>query len=131
MALGINGAAHRGALKATATDAAGTIAVVGAGLDIVYPDKRRDLAHKIVQHGLIVSEFPIGTSPKAQNSPRRNRIIRGLSLGCLVVEANMQSGSLITAKLALEKGRNVFAIPNSIHSPVQKVVIYSLSKVQN
>ncbi len=120
LALGIDGAAHRGALKATANNAAGTIAVVGTGLDIVYPAKHRDLAHKIVQRGLIISEFHLGTPSKAQNFPRRNRIISGLSLGCLVVEANVQSGSLITAKLALEQGREVFAIPGSIHSPVAK-----------
>ena len=120
LALGIDGAAHRGALKATAQNAAGTIAVVGTGLDIVYPAKHRDLAHKIVQRGLIISEFALGTPSKAQNFPRRNRIISGLSLGCLVVEANVQSGSLITAKLAAEQGREVFAIPGSIHSPVAK-----------
>lgn len=120
LALGIDGAAHRGALKATSSYAAGTIAVVGTGLDIVYPAKHRDLAHKIVQHGLIISEFTLGTPSRAQNFPRRNRIISGLSLGCLVVEANVQSGSLITAKLALEQGREVFAIPGSIHSPVAK-----------
>lgn len=120
LALGIDGAAHRGALKATSENSAGTIAVVGTGLDIVYPARHRDLAHKIVQRGLIISEFPLGTPSKAQNFPRRNRIISGLSLGCLVVEANVQSGSLITAKLAAEQGREVFAIPGSIHSPVAK-----------
>ncbi len=120
LALGIDGAAHRGALKASAENSAGTIAVVGTGLDIVYPARHRDLAHKIVQRGLIISEFPLGTPSKAQNFPRRNRIISGLSLGCLVVEANVQSGSLITAKLAAEQGREVFAIPGSIHSPVAK-----------
>ncbi len=120
LALGIDGAAHRGALKATAKNSAGTIAVVGTGLDIVYPARHRDLAHKIVQNGVIISEFPLGTPSKAQNFPRRNRIISGLSLGCLVVEANVQSGSLITAKLAAEQGREVFAIPGSIHSPVAK-----------
>lgn len=120
LALGIDGASHRGALKATAENSAGTIAVVGTGLDIVYPARHLDLAHKIVQKGLIISEFPLGTPSKAQNFPRRNRIISGLSLGCLVVEANVQSGSLITAKLAAEQGREVFAIPGSIHSPVAK-----------
>ena len=120
LALGIDGAAHRGALKATSENKAGTIAVVGTGLDIVYPARHRDLAHKIVQNGLIISEFPLGTPSKAQNFPRRNRIISGISLGCLVVEANVQSGSLITAKLAAEQGREVFAIPGSIHSPVAK-----------
>ncbi len=121
MALGIDGAAHRGALKAQSIKGAGsTIAVVGTGLDIVYPSKHRDLAHAIVNQGLMISEFIIGTPSKPQNFPRRNRIISGLSLGCLVVEANVQSGSLITARLATEQGREVFAIPGSIHSPVAK-----------
>ena len=116
MALGIDGAAHRGALKSNGA----TIAVVGTGLDIVYPARHRDLAHKIAERGLIISEFPLGTPSKAQNFPRRNRLISGLSLGCLVVEANIDSGSLITARLSIEQGREVFAIPGSIHSPVSK-----------
>jgi DNA processing protein len=116
LALGIDGAAHCGALRVNGA----TIAVVGTGLDIVYPAKHRDLAHQIVQNGLIISEFDLGTPSKPQNFPKRNRIISGLSLGCLVVEANLQSGSQITARLATEQGREVFAIPGSIHSPMSK-----------
>ncbi len=116
LALGIDGAAHRGALKANGA----TIAVVGTGLDIVYPAKHRDLAHQIAERGLIISEFALGTPSKPQNFPKRNRIISGLSQGCLVVEANLQSGSQITARLAAEQGREVFAIPGSIHSPMAK-----------
>lgn len=116
LALGIDGAAHRGALQGRC----GTVAVVGTGLDIVYPARHRDLAHQIVEHGALVSEYPLGTPSRPQNFPRRNRIISGLGRGCLVVEANLQSGSLITARLAAEQGREVFAIPGSIHSPVAK-----------
>ena len=117
MALGIDGAAHRGALK---NKEGKTIAVVGTGLDIVYPAQHRELAHQIVDQGLVISEFPIGTPSRPQNFPRRNRMISGLSLGCLVVEANTKSGSLMTAKLAADQGREVFAIPGSIHSPLSK-----------
>lgn len=117
LALGIDGAVHRGALK---NKNGKTIAVVGTGLDIVYPAKHRELAHKIVGQGLVISELAIGTPSRPQNFPRRNRIISGLSLGCLVVEANTQSGSLMTAKYATEQGREVFAIPGSIHSPMSK-----------
>jgi len=113
MALGIDGAAHSGALAASA----GTIAVVGTGLDRVYPRAHRALAHQIAERGLMVSEFELGTESLAANFPQRNRIIAGLSLGSLVVEAALESGSLITARFAVEAGRDVFAIPGSIHSP--------------
>lgn len=124
MALGIDGAAHRGALQG----ASSSIAVVGTGLDIVYPARHRDLAHELAQRGALVSEFAIGTPSKAQNFPRRNRIISGLSQGCLVVEAALQSGSLITARLAAEQGRDVFAIPGSIHSPLAKGCHYLIKQ---
>ncbi len=118
LALGVDGAAHEGALAAVAAGAArpSTVAVVGTGLDRVYPKRHLALARRIAQHGLIISEYPIGTPPIAANFPRRNRIISGLSHGTLVVEAALQSGSLITARLAAEQGREVFAIPGSIHS---------------
>jgi DNA processing protein len=116
MALGVDGAAHTGAL-----DAGGpTIAVVGTGLDRVYPSRHRALAHRIAQSGLVVSEFVLGTSPTAVNFPKRNRIIAGLSQGTLVVEAALASGSLITARLAVDMGREVFAIPGSIHATQSK-----------
>ncbi|TAJ80943.1 MAG: DNA-protecting protein DprA [Gallionellaceae bacterium] len=116
MAHGIDAAAHLGGLRG----AGSSIAVVGTGLDKVYPSANRELAHQLAQNGVIVSEFPLGTPPLPANFPRRNRIISGLSLGCLVVEASLQSGSLITARMALEQGREVFAIPGSIHSPQSK-----------
>jgi DNA processing protein len=117
LALGVDGAAHEGALEGAAAEAMATIAVVGTGLDRVYPARHRALAHRIAERGAIVSEYPIGTPPLPQNFPRRNRLISGLSLGTLVVEAAVQSGSLITARLAAEQGKEVFAIPGSIHSP--------------
>ncbi|MEO6033075.1 MAG: DNA-processing protein DprA [Burkholderiaceae bacterium] len=113
MALGIDAAAHEGGLAG----AASTVAVVGTGLDRVYPRRHRNLAHRIAAQGLIVSEYSLGTPPLAAHFPLRNRIIAGLTRGTLVVEAALQSGSLITARLASEAGRDVFAIPGSIHSP--------------
>lgn len=119
LALGIDGAAHEGALDASEAGAeGGTIAVVGTGLDRVYPKRHHALAHRMTHGaGLMLSEFAIGTPPLPLHFPRRNRIIAGLTLGTLVVEAAVQSGSLITARMAVECGREVFAIPGSIHSP--------------
>jgi len=98
------------------------LTLVATGLDRVYPRRHRDLAHRIAEHGLIASEFALGTPPLQENFPIRNRIIAGLARGTLVVEAALQSGSLITARLALEAGRDVFAIPGSIHSPQSRGV---------
>ncbi|HIM54884.1 MAG TPA: DNA-protecting protein DprA [Gammaproteobacteria bacterium] len=116
MASGIDASAHIGALEADQL----TIAVCGTGLDRIYPAKHKSLAHQISTRGALVSEFSIGTSPIANNFPRRNRIISGLSLGTLVVEASIKSGTMITAKLAADQGKEVFAIPSSIHNPLSQ-----------
>lgn len=113
MASGIDRYVHLGALAGQC----GTIGVIGTGMDMCYPASNKDLFEQVRKEGLLISEFPLQTSPLAQNFPRRNRIIAGLSLGCLVVEATVDSGSLITANLALEMGRDVMAIPGSIHNP--------------
>jgi DNA processing protein len=116
LAAGIDAAAHRGALQVDGP----TIAVIGTGIDRIYPASNETLARAIAAHGVILSEFALGTPPLPANFPRRNRLIAGLAQGCLVVEAARQSGSLITARLAAEAGREVFAIPGSIHSPQSK-----------
>lgn len=124
LALGVDGAAHEGALDAAESlaDPAGlaTIAVIGTGIDRVYPRRHRDLARRIAANGLIVSEYPLGTGPLPGNFPKRNRLIAGLSRGTLVVEAALRSGSLITARLAAEQGKEVFAMPGSIHNPLAR-----------
>ncbi len=116
LALGIDGAAHEGALAGGGDTGLVTIAVVGTGLDRVYPKSHLNLAHRIAANGLLLSEYPLGTPPLSSNFPKRNRIISGLCKGTLVVEAALKSGSLITARMAVEQGKDVFAIPGSIHS---------------
>ncbi len=116
MALGVDAQAHQSALAVKGK----TIAVLGTGLDIVYPSRNQKLAHQIAEHGALISEFPIGTKPHAHNFPRRNRIISGLSLGTLVIEASLKSGTLITARQTMEINRPVMAIPGSIHNPLAK-----------
>ena len=120
LASGIDGAAHEGALEGATPGHLATIAVVGTGLDQVYPRRHQALAERILQRGLIISEYPLGTPPLPHHFPRRNRIISALSHGTLVVEAALKSGSLITALCAVEQGREVFAIPGSIHSPLSR-----------
>lgn len=117
MALGIDAAAHEGAMRG---GAGSTVAVIGTGADIVYPARNRALAHRIAEEGCILSEYPLGMPAIASNFPRRNRLISGLARGVLVIEAAAQSGSLITARMAAEQGRDVFAVPGSIHSPLSK-----------
>jgi len=116
LALGADTAAHRGGMAG----ASSSVAVLGTGADIIYPARNRALAHELAEHGALVTEFALGSRALAGNFPRRNRLISGLALGCLVVEAAADSGSLITARLAAEQGREVFAIPGSIHSPLAK-----------
>jgi DNA processing protein len=116
LALGIDAAAHRGGLAGPSS----TLAVLGTGIDVIYPQRNAELAAEIARRGLLLSEFPLGTAAVAHNFPRRNRLISGLGRGCLVVEAAVASGSLITARLAADQGRDVFAIPGSIHSPLSK-----------
>ncbi len=116
LALGIDAAAHEGALQGTGS----TVAVVGTGADLFYPTRNRALAERIARDGCMVSEFALGTPPNPGNFPRRNRIISGLSAGVLVVEAAEKSGSLITARVAGEQGRELFAMPGSIHAPLAK-----------
>ncbi|MEY3762736.1 MAG: hypothetical protein RL281_1341 [Pseudomonadota bacterium] len=121
LALGVDTAAHQGALKGGSPHhSLHTVAVVGTGLDRVYPHQNHALALKIAAHGLLISEYPLNTPPLTSNFPQRNRLIAGLSQGCLVVEAAARSGSLITAKQALDLGKEVFAIPGSIHTTVSK-----------
>ncbi|MVW71425.1 DNA-processing protein DprA [Bordetella sp. 15P40C-2] len=119
LAQGVDAAAHEGALQA-GPQGAGTVAIMGTGIDRVYPARHRDLAHRIAEHGALVSELPLGMGALPHHFPARNRLVAGLARGVLVVEAARQSGSLITARLAGESGREVFAIPGSIHSPLSR-----------
>lgn len=119
LALGIDTAAHEGALQA-GSSGGGTIAILGTGIDIVYPARNLQLAHQIAQEGVLISEFPLGTRALPYQFPKRNRLVAGIARGVLVVEAAKQSGSLITARLAAEMGREVFALPGSIHSPLSR-----------
>ncbi|GAA5236818.1 DNA-processing protein DprA [Verticiella sediminum] len=120
LAAGIDAAAHEGALAAGSTGA-GTVAMLGTGVDLIYPARHRGLAERVLgAGGALVSELPLGAPPKAANFPRRNRLVAGCTLGVLVVEAALRSGSLITARLAAEAGREVFAIPGSIHAPLAR-----------
>ena len=120
LAMGIDAAAHQGALENARTDRCATVAVVGTGLDLVYPRQHHALAKQVAQHGWVISELPPGTPPLPHHFPRRNRLIAGLSHGVLVVEAALKSGSLITADLALTQGKEVFAVPGSIHSVLSR-----------
>ncbi len=124
LALGIDAAAHRGALAGSGS----TIAVLGNGIDEVYPRRNEELLETVFTHGLVLSEFALGTPPLAAHFPRRNRIISGLTRGCLVVEAAVPSGSLITARSAVDMGRDVFAIPGSIHSPLSRGCHYLIKQ---
>jgi DNA processing protein len=116
LALGIDAAAHEGGLRG----AGSTVAVVGTGADRIYPRRNRELAHRIAAEGCVLSEYPLGTAAIAANFPKRNRLISGMSCGVLVVEAAAESGSLITAEMAIDQNRDVFAIPGSIHAPLAK-----------
>lgn len=124
LAAGIDAAAHEGGLRGIGA----TVAIIGTGPDRIYPARNRELAHAIAQQGCIVSEYPLGTPPSSENFPRRNRIISGIARGVLVVEAAHGSGSLITARVANEQGRDVFAVPGSIHSPLAKGCHYLIKE---